>query len=201
MKTREWRDNSRGRTAQNVRESGGSPPSFLAPGPTSARWQHHAPADRLRLFCFCLVTSAFCLCAQAQTDYSNKWSKVSGGGGTSTGGVYSATGTVGQPAAGHMSGGEYTVNGGFWSRIAVVQMPGAPPLTIRPSGANSLAICWPYPAAGYVLQVSTNLNTVNWLAATNVPAHVSNEWQVVLIPPTGGSPDESYCQYFRLLRP
>jgi hypothetical protein len=42
--------------------------------------------------------------ASAQT-YSLDWSTVDGGGGTSTGGVYSVTVTIGQSDAGAMSGG------------------------------------------------------------------------------------------------
>ena len=61
----------------------------------------------------------------AQTGYTNKWSTVDGGGQSSTGGVYTISGTAGQPDAGVMRRGEYTVNGGFWGRIAVVQTPGA----------------------------------------------------------------------------
>jgi hypothetical protein len=45
------------------------------------------------------------LWASAQT-YSIDWSTVDGGG-TSTGGVYSVSGTLGQPDAGAMSGGDY----------------------------------------------------------------------------------------------
>ena len=67
--------------------------------------------------------------ARAQT-YSIDWYKVSGGGGSSTGGVYSVSGTIGQhDAGGPMTGGNYCVTGGFWSLYAV-QTPGAPFLTI-----------------------------------------------------------------------
>jgi hypothetical protein len=56
--------------------------------------------------------------------YSIDWFTIDGGGGTSTGGVYSVTGTIGQPdAGGLMSGGNYTLQGGFWS-IQAVQTPG-----------------------------------------------------------------------------
>ena len=75
------------------------------------------------------------------------------------------------------------------------------PTTIRRTGVNSLALCWPYPSTGYGLQLSTNLNTVNWVAATNVPVQVGEEWQVTLTPPTEGSLDESYCQYYQLKKP
>src|SRR2546430_2683560 len=57
-------------------------------------------------------------------NYSIDWFTIDGGGGTSTGGVFSLTGTIGQPDAGHMSGGTYTVDGGFWGIIGAVQIPG-----------------------------------------------------------------------------
>jgi hypothetical protein len=41
---------------------------------------------------------------------------VDGGGGTSTGGVYTLSGTIGQPdASAAMTGGAYTLTGGFWA--------------------------------------------------------------------------------------
>ena len=59
----------------------------------------------------------------AQT-FTIDWFTIDGGGGTSTGGVYSVSGTIGQPdAGGPMSGGQYSVTGGFWSLLSVVQTP------------------------------------------------------------------------------
>ena len=51
--------------------------------------------------------------ARAQ-NYAIDWYTIDGGGGTSTGGVFSVSGTIGQPDAGVMSGGNFTVQGGFW---------------------------------------------------------------------------------------
>lgn len=42
---------------------------------------------------------------------------VDSGGGTSTGGDYALSGTIGQADAGEMSGGDYAVSGGFWGRL------------------------------------------------------------------------------------
>jgi len=39
---------------------------------------------------------------------------ISGGGGTSSGGGYTISGTIGQPAAGALSAGEHVLHGGFW---------------------------------------------------------------------------------------
>src|SRR5437899_12772228 len=92
--------------------------------------------------------------------YSIDWFTIDGGGGTSTGGVYSVSGTIGQPDAGMMSGGNYQIAGGFWGLIATVQTPGAPLLSIDPSGA-SLVISWPLPATGFVLDQSPTLKSAS----------------------------------------
>ena len=96
--------------------------------------------------------------AMAQS-YSIDWYKVAGGGGTSTGGTYQVSGTIGQPdASGAMSGGQYSVTGGFWSLINVVQTVGVPKLIIAPNGPNSVKILWPAPATNsYILQQNNNL--------------------------------------------
>src|SRR5512142_1014980 len=97
------------------------------------------------LLCFILLPSAFILRAPAQ-QYSIDWSTVDGGGGTSTGGVYSVSGTIGQPDAGTMSGGTYTLSGGFWG-IAAVQTPGAPYLWVSLTPTNTALIWWVSPTS------------------------------------------------------
>lgn len=95
---------------------------------------------------------------QAQT-YSIDWYKVAGGGGTSTGGVYSVSGTIGQADAGPtMSGGSYTLTGGFWSILQAVQTPEAPYLTVFRTETNTVAVWWPLPDQGWKLQYSGNLS-------------------------------------------
>jgi len=52
--------------------------------------------------------------AQAQP-FEISWWTIDGGGGVSSGGVYSIAGTIGQPDAGSvMTGGTFSVSGGFW---------------------------------------------------------------------------------------
>jgi len=105
--------------------------------------------------------------ATAQS-YSVDWYKVSGGGGTSSGGNYQLSGTIGQPdASGAMSGGNYSVTGGFWSLISVVQTPGAPTLNISHSG-NMVTVFWQN-VSGWNLQQNNNLTLpANW--------SVNNSW-------------------------
>jgi hypothetical protein len=118
--------------------------------------------------------------AHAQ-QYSIDWYKVSGGGGTSTGGVYSVSGTIGQhDAGGPMSGGQYSMTGGFWALIQVVQTPGAPLLIITHVG-NQAIISWDPAATGWTLQTNNNLTTGTW--GNYLGAVVNNS--VTNSPPTG----------------
>jgi hypothetical protein len=100
------------------------------------------------------------LAATAQT-YSIDWYKISGGGGTSTGGVYTVSGTIGQhDAGGPMTGGSYSLTGGFWALYAV-QTPGAPLLTITYAG-NQAIVSWSPSVTGWTLQTNKNLATPTW---------------------------------------
>jgi hypothetical protein len=97
--------------------------------------------------------------AAAQAQYSLDWSTIDGGGGTSTGGVYSVNGTIGQPDAGVMSGGNYTLQGGFWGVVSAVQAPGAPYLWVSLSSTNTVVVWWALSETSWVLQATTNLVT------------------------------------------
>lgn len=101
-----------------------------------------------------LVSSLLALKAQAQ-NLSIDWFTIDGGGGTSTGGVYSVSGTVGQPDAGTLIGGSYKIDGGFWG-VTAVQTPGAPRLTITRAGGG-VSVSWPRPATGFLLESATSL--------------------------------------------
>jgi hypothetical protein len=50
----------------------------------------------------------------ANADYNINWYTVDGGGGQSSGGVFTLTGTIGQPDAAYSRGGNYELLGGFW---------------------------------------------------------------------------------------
>lgn len=140
----------------------------------------------LAAFCFFLLHSAFCLCAKAQT-YSIDWFTIDGGGGVSTGGVYTVSGTIGQPDAGQMSGGNYTVNGGFWGIIAAVQTPGAPTLAVLRTTTNTVVVAWPSPSTGWALQQNTNsVSSVNW---SNVTSGIQDDGstKTLIVNPTSGN--------------
>ena len=138
-----------------------------------------------------LVLTSGALSAQ---NYAIDWFTVDGGGGTSTGAVYSVSGTSGQPDAGKMSGGAYTLDGGFWGIVAAVQTPGAPLLTITRSSANAI-ISWPAPAAGFELEMRDGLSAGgSWVTVTNTPV-ATNDQKTVTIGITSGS------KFYRLRRP
>jgi len=128
--------------------------------------------------------------ATAQS-FSIDWYKVAGGGGTSTGGVYAVSGTIGQPDAGApMSGGSYSLTGGFWSLISVVQTAGLPNLTITHAG-NSVIVSWPN-TGSYTLQQNGNLAVPAGWTATGYSITTSNGTNSITVaPPTGNL-------YFRL---
>src|SRR5882672_5841106 len=90
-------------------------------------------------------------------NYSIDWFTIDGGGGTSTGGVYSISGTIGQPDAGRLTGASYTLDGGFWGFVGVIQTPDAPLLRVERSGP-SVRVFWPVPATGFVLDETLTLN-------------------------------------------
>jgi len=146
------------------------------------------------------LIGAFCglaLCgvaAHAQI-YSIDWFTIDGGGGTSTGGVYSVSGTIGQPDAGHMSGGNFTLDGGFWGLIAAVQTPGAPALRVVRTGTNTVLLAWPAPSTGFSLQQNPVANnSATWAGVTNAPVVVGSENQVTISPPVGN-------RFYRLKSP
>jgi hypothetical protein len=65
-----------------------------------------------------LILLAFLLLAStalAADSYNLSWWTADSGGGTSSGGSYTLSGTIGQPDAGVVAiGGGYTLAGGFW---------------------------------------------------------------------------------------
>src|SRR3954454_12630705 len=110
--------------------------------------------------------------ASAQ-NFAIDWFTIDGGGGTSTGGGYTVSGTIGQPDAGTMSGGTYSLDGGFWG-IYAVQTLGSPFLAINRSATNTIVISWPSSTANlFILQENAiALNSVNW---SNSPATIQND--------------------------
>jgi hypothetical protein len=107
---------------------------------------------------FLLALALVAPAAAVSAQYSIDAYQVSGGEGTSTGGQYSLTGTIGQPATGLLSGGDYSLQGGFWSLAAVVTTPGAPLLSIFASRSQgAVVISWPAADSSFILEQAPSL--------------------------------------------
>jgi hypothetical protein len=129
---------------------------------------------------FCFLLSALCFSASAQ--YAITWSTIDGGGGTSTGGVYSVSSTIGQPdAGGPMTNGQYSITGGFWALPQAVQTEGAPTLTIAKGAPGFALISWTPASTNWVLQERLSLNAGAW---TNSPSGPTNSVTVPATVPT-----------------
>jgi len=111
--------------------------------------------------------------------YAIDWHKIAGGGGTSTGGPYALSGTIGQPdASSAMANGPYAVTGGFWVLPQAVQTPGGPTLTIVPAAPGTATISWTPDTAGFVLQETPSLSPAAW---TDSPSGTTNP---IVVPAT-----------------
>jgi hypothetical protein len=127
--------------------------------------------------------------------YSIDWYKIAGGGGTSTGGTYAVSGTIGQhDAGGPMTGGNYSLTGGFWALISVVQTPGLPDLTITFVSPNSVKVSWP-DTGSYLLQQNNNpAATASWTTSGYTITTTNGVSSITITPPTGNL-------FFRLRSP
>ena len=138
---------------------------------------------------FVILVCLLAVSATAQS-YSIDWSTIDGGGGTSTGGVYSISGTIGQPdAGGPMTNGQYSVTGGFWVLPTAIQTGGAPTLTIVPATPGNATISWTPNTPGWILQETWVLSPTNW---TNSPSGSANPIVVPAITPS---------KFYRLFKP
>ena len=143
----------------------------------------------------CLITLAsLCLSTAQAQSYAIDWYKIAGGGGTSSGGNYSVSGTIGQAdASSAMSGGNYSVTGGFWSLIQVIQTPGAPTLYVSHTG-NVVQVYW-LNVTGWNLIQSGNLATTmaSW-AGSPTPTLIGGTNYLSITNPVGNV-------FFRLKNP
>jgi hypothetical protein len=128
-----------------------------------------------------VCVAASCALRVMSQSYSIDWHTIDGGGGASTGAVYSVIGTAGQPDAGKMSGATYSIDGGFWGIIATVQTAGAPLLSIQITNSGVM-LSWPAPSTGFVLQQNPAVDTVNWTDVTNVVIVAGGRKQVLVSP-------------------
>jgi hypothetical protein len=142
-----------------------------------------------------LLTAILILTTPAwlQAQYAIDWWTLDGGGGTSSGGSYTLSGTIGQPDAGVLTGGPYTLSGGFWPGILIVPIPGGPTLTLTLSD-NLVTIAWPSPSTGFLLEQCDNLATLTWTPVPQTPTDNGSQKQVTVFA-------EAHTRFFRLAKP
>lgn len=141
-------------TQMSKSEECGRPLSVSLPSAGQARSQSArglAQSKTWRSFVSAQVFLFAANCTIAQP-FSLESFTVDGGGGTSTGGSYTVSGTIGQPDAGSLGGGSFTLQGGFWALVSEVVVPGSPELTIRVLSNGSVQIRWPSSATGFALR-------------------------------------------------
>ena len=138
----------------------------------------------LKLCIGAFLSIPFCLSAQT---YNIDWYTIDGGGGTSSGGGYTLSGTIGQPDAGMLAGGSYTLAGGLWGGALAVQQVGYPTLFILRVGPD-VQLTWDPNTAGFVLAQSLSLSPAAWSA-------VAGGANGVVLPATGPT------RFYRLRRP
>ena len=207
MKAGGWKMADGGWTARSVLECGSplplclrtamgagcvtrEPPKLRAWPTKSARGLAQSKTWRLIVTALC-VLAVSCIAARAQ-NFSIDWFTIDGGGGTSTGGVYSVSGTIGQPDAGAMSGGNYSLQGGFWGIISAVQTPGAPLLSIARQG-SAVRVYWLTNATGFVLDQSLTV-TGAWSQVAFPYSTNATEISITVPSPTGN-------KFYRLRKP
>jgi hypothetical protein len=165
-----------------------SDPSELSHRAKKLRRDKKVWSFRIQNFVVSLLASVCCLSVLAQ-NFDIDWYTIDGGSGSSTGGTFEVSGTIGQPDAGSpLSGGSYVLQGGFWSLFAV-QTPDAPLIGIVRDGPGHAMISWEPDMPDFVLQQSDSLSSANW---TDSPSGSTNP---VTVPVTG------QATFYRLIQP
>ena len=127
------------------------------------------------------------------------WRVIGGGGGTSTGGTFSVSGTIGQPVTGVSQGGSFTLTGGFWSQVNAVQTAGAPLLSIALNPElSTVNISWPRPARGFLLEHVNDIDAspvTGWVLVPPATYQTNTTDIYITIPSPAGN------HFFRLRKP
>jgi hypothetical protein len=133
----------------------------------------------------CFAMGMLLALSGAAQSFSIDWFKVSGGGGVSTGGVYTVSGTIGQHDAGTaMTGSGYSLTGGFWALFAV-PTAGAPTLTIFHTLTNTAVVSWPSPSTGWRLQQNSVVSGGTWTTPSEPVTDNGTRKFIVVNPPVG----------------
>jgi hypothetical protein len=107
-------------------------------------------------------------------------------GATSSGGIYSLSGTLGQPDAGILTGGPFTLVGGFWGAFPSLQPNPSPPwVSITATSTNTFLLSWPFVSTPVVVQTKGDPGSTGWSDTNLIPANNGVTSSVVLPPASG----------------
>jgi len=135
---------------------------------------------------FLLMISA----AHAQP-YAIENATISNGSDTSSGGQYTLSGTIAQPASDSASSSGYGLASGFWSAVIPLNTPDAPLLTITKTG-EYIVLSWSASAGVFKLEETTDLNApITWIFSKAIIA-TENDIVTATLPIGGG------LRFFRL---
>ena len=129
--------------------------------------------------------------ASGQPSYTIDWWKIAGGGGLSTGGTYTAGGSIGQSDVAAASGGNFTVVSGFWGMVATVQTSNAPLLSMTRTITNTIMLSWPSASPGWGPRHTFDLGTANWVTPPEAVGDDGTNRFIIIGPPAGN-------RFFRL---
>jgi len=108
---------------------------------------------------FSLLITLLSVVSVSAQNYRIDWFTIDGGGGTSSGGQYTLSGTIGQPDAGELKGGNYVLEGGFWGELFMQLV--APRLYIERS-VGQVTVSWTPNTPGFYLQESSTIGPPSW---------------------------------------
>jgi len=171
-------------------------------GSIHGQWTSIAPSRLHRATRFQWLRGIFCAVwlvipglLDAQ-DFDLDWFAVAAGGGESSGGDFELSATIGQPAAGDMSGVDFAISGGFWSIVTIVETPVDLALHVNLAGGNVVMSWLQNGSAGFALEETAALanSTTTWIAV-NVAPQASNGTNSVQLPLASGN------RFYRLHKP
>lgn len=163
-----------------------------SPGQSGATSPH---SRRLGRWLFIIGALALSFSTTRAQNFSIDWHTLDGGGGSSVGGNFSLSGTLGQPDASPqpLTGGNFSLVGGFWSLYAV-PTPGAPRLAVRRNAQpETFLVSWPSPSTGFVLQQNAGFDAANWSAVPGT-VHDDGTNRFIVVPSSGH-------RFYRLIKP
>lgn len=100
--------------------------------------------------------------------YQIDWSRIGGGGGQATGGVYAVSSTTGQSGSGVAAGGPFALVSGYWALLGSLPTAGAPRLAIERFG-DQVLVSWPTWAGDFILQETDSLDNYPAIEWKDVP--------------------------------